>query len=455
MYPDLQPPAVRRASYPPRTGCRVRVHIDGDETFRAIGARVEAATRSIWVTVSFVDLALDVFGEGMSLLASLDRAASRGVDVRLLFWWSEFPGIGSFRGDPDELDELARRGVRAKMRWDHVPRGCHHQKSWVIDGKVAFVGGINITADALSTPAHDGEGHHDLFAEIEGPAVADVAENFVQRWNQASRYDGRGHAFPSTDIADAVATIASPSGVGTTTVQIVRTIRHGLYRGPRGWSGAHLFDLQDGEHAIRETLHRWIDAAERFVYVENQYLLAPDTLDALTRAAARGVDVIVVCPWKPDPNLVLYPEENLRETLAALDALAARSRFALFGLSRPGSKDVPIYVHAKLMIVDDRLMSIGSANHWPPSYTRDSELNACMWDSELAADTRRRLWTEHLGDSKRVAGIETEGAGYVAGWRRLASNRPPGARIVEIDASKYYRFSNDVVAPWARIEPRE
>jgi cardiolipin synthase len=449
MRTDLQPPAVERASYPPRRGNHVEVLIDGHETFRAIGNRLRSATRSVWVTVSFVELELRPFGaETGTLLEELDAAAQRGVDVRLLFWWSEFPGIGSFRGEDDELVALAQRGIQIKMRWDHIPRGCHHQKSWVVDGDTAFVGGINLTVDGCSDQHHENQGHHDLFTAIRGPAVADVAENFAQRWNQASRFDQHGHAFPSRDGAGAISTIPDCRDAGESTVQIVRTIRRGLYRGQRGWHGAHAFELHDGERSIHSTIHRWIDAANTRIYLENQYLLAPDTLESLRAAAARGVEVIAVCPFKPDPNLVLYPKDHLVQSVAALDSLAKQPGFAMFGLLRHSSADgaVPIYVHSKVMIIDDRLLGVGSANLWPPSYSRDSELNVCVWDTALALATRRRLWLEHLGSVPHDS---------IDDWRRLARDRPAGARIAEIDPSAYYRFSQQTEAPWADIEPRD
>ncbi len=457
---DLQPAPVERASYPAREGNSVRVLIDGREALGAILESLRRARRSIWITVSFVELDIVLPGGDRSLLAELDAAAARGVDVRLLFWWSEYRGIGSFRGEPEELEDLARRGVRAKMRWDDVPRGCHHQKSHVIDGEIAFVGGINLTSDGLSTPVHDTHGHHDLSVELRGPVVADVAENFAQRWNQATRSLTQGHVYPSAEIADDVTTPITPGaqdgnthhtndtpaarGTPNTTVQLARTIRRELYRGRRGWSPEHAFELAEGEHSIRETIHRWIDAATTGIYIENQYLMAPDTLERLRLATARGVEVIAVVPHEPDPNLSLYPKAKLLETRAALDALARELGFGLFGLRHPGTEGRPIYVHAKLLIVDDRLLSIGSANMWPPSYNRDSELNVCVWSQEIARETRRRLWLEHVGgDEARALGD----------WRRIAEARPPRSRIVSVDASSYYDFPADFVAPWSHVKP--
>jgi phosphatidylserine/phosphatidylglycerophosphate/cardiolipin synthase-like enzyme len=420
----------------------VKVLIDGDEALGRIFARISAARRSVWITVSFVRLDLPIPGTGRTLLDLLTDLAARDVDVRALFWWSEYPGIGSFRGTPEELASLAKRGVRVKMRWDQVRRGCHHQKSYVVDGEVAYVGGINLSAEALSTPHHSNDAFHDLFAEIRGPAVVDVAANFVQRWNQASETRNRGHAFPSLEAAGDLpeSILAPPPDCGQTPVQVVRTIRKGLYEGRFGWNGgAH--DLSAGEASIQYAVHRWIAAAEQNIYLENQFLMDVATIDLLAQAAERGVEVVAVVPLQPDPNLLLYPKDEMDQTQAALSRLAAARRFGLFGLTAEDASERPIYVHSKLMIVDDRILMVGSANFWPPSFTRDSELNLCIWDATLAARTRERLWREHLQEAT-AAGLDD--------WRSLA--RTSSVRAVPIDPGHYYRFRGGTTAPWAGVE---
>ena len=341
------------------------------------------------------------------------------------------------------------------MRWDHIQRGCHHQKSWFIDDGPAFIGGINITDEALSTPDHDGAGFHDVFAGIEGSAALDVGRNFVDRWNQATVTRDRSHAFPSIECADDLpeiperrfsSSIASPQAA-----QIVRTIGPRLYDGRRGWHGAEPVSLEVGEHGIRDTLHEWIKAARRSIYIENQFLIDPPSIRLLCDAAQRGVEVIAVLPGEPDPNLLLYPEDDMVQTRAELEKLGRLDNIGLFSLAHETESATPIYVHSKLLIVDDRLIMIGSANIWPPSLSTDTELNVACWDQELARSTRTRLWEEHLR-GKPASGLED--------WLRLAreaaegrrDGRTAAVRIVPLEPAGYYKFSRDIDAPWREVE---
>jgi len=456
---NLQPPPVQRASYPARAGNHVRILVDGVETFTRISEIVLGARTRVWITVSFVDLHVDIPGAGMTFLELVEAVAARGVDVRLLFWWSEFPGIGSFRGDDHEIEELAARDTAVRMRWDHLRHGCHHQKTWIVDGTHAFVGGININEEALSEPEHRGPGFHDVFCEVEGSAAADVATNFIDRWNQATVTRQRGLAFPSIDHAGDLDEALAPevalasAHFDDASVQIVRTIADGVYSGARGWHAERRFDLADGETSVCETTHAWIESAERNIYIENQFLMDPATIGLLRDAAERGVEIIAVVPGEPDPNLLLYPEEDMKRTRSALTGISGTANLGLFALIHADADAQPIYVHSKLMIVDDRLLMLGSANIWPPSFTSDSELNVCVWDATTAKSTRTRLWLEHL--------CGTEAAG-LPDWRRLAAearrSRSAGnhadVRIVELDAGRYYEFSDDSAAPWHGVEER-
>ena len=156
-------PAARSGSYPVRAGNVVRPLVDGGPAFRRICAAVETAERSVWVTVAFVERFL-VLPDGGTFFDLLERAVARGLDVRVVFWRepgldpSPGPGWDIFTGNAAERAWLAERGSRVRARWDHLPQGCHHQKSWIIDagapGEVAFVGGINLDSMSMVEPGH-------------------------------------------------------------------------------------------------------------------------------------------------------------------------------------------------------------------------------------------------------------------------------------------------------------
>ncbi len=447
----LQPIPSNHAAYPARRGNAVRVLIDGEESLTAILGAAASAQSSVHVTVAFVDLELPLPGRPQTLIEFFADLSRRGIDVRMLFWRSEYAGIGSFRGEAGELETLRAAGVRTRMRWDRVPDGCHHQKSYIIDDAIAFVGGINLTREALSSQRHDSRGFHDLFVELRGPAVADVAHNFVQRWNQASETLRDGAAYPSIEEAGELDLPVPPGqheARGATTLQVVRTIGKRLYRGPAGWPDESSLDLRAGERSIAVTVAGLIAQARREIYIENQFLMDPDTILALAAAAERGVESVIVVPLEPDRNLLLYPAEQMERTRRALAELSRfPRRCGLFGLVREVEPRRAIYVHSKLLIVDGSVMTLGSANLWPPSYKRDSELNVALEEPALCRQTLRRLWLEHAcGQLPRHLADWSE-LGRL-GRRARVAEEPAPSRIVSIEPASYYAFPEDASAPW-------
>jgi len=181
-------------SYPLRAGNAVRPLIDGEPAFWRIGEAIERARHSVWLTVAFFAPDFRMASTRGSLFDVLDQAVARGLDVRVIFWRPnpESSGLGrTFPGSPADRDMLGERGSSFRARWDRAHgHYVQHQKSWPIDAgkpsEAAFVGGINLTAQAVGSPGHS-EGHpHDVYVELCGPAATDVHHNFVQRWNEAS-----------------------------------------------------------------------------------------------------------------------------------------------------------------------------------------------------------------------------------------------------------------------------
>lgn len=399
------------ASYPLRAGNTIRPLIDGEPAFRRICQAVEAARRSVWVTVAwFRQTFLLPDGRG-TLFDLLDGAVARGLDVRVIFWRpneeTTYAAEGAtFAGTDADHRLLAARGSRFRARWD---RGfgafCQHQKSWLIDAghetEIAFVGGINLNPRSMARPGHPGGGGiHDAYVEIEGPAATDVHHNFVQRWNEASdrnANDGTwGHGGNDELPFPATASI----GRGSACVQIQRNLHGDLYRNAHPAPGAASYPVAGGERSIRQQYLDAIEAARQTIYIENQALSVEAIVVALKRALSRGVDVIMLLPAEPEK---WFTAARLRPDWAVffeqLASLGQFDGFAMCGIASLGSSDrrEPIYVHAKLMIVDGEWATIGSCNLHSNSLEGHSEMNATVWDRDFAQDLRRGLFHEHLG----------------------------------------------------------
>jgi cardiolipin synthase len=346
---------------------------------------------------------------GESFFDVLDRAAARGLDVRVIFWRPnpEFSGQGgTFPGSPDDRRMLEARGARFRARWDRA-RGPYlqHQKSWLVDAgqpsEVAFVGGINLTARAMGSPGHGGGGQHDAYVELSGPAATDVHHNFVQRWNEASERaadDGRwGH-----DAADQLQfPTRLPAPRGPSRVQIQRNIHAGLYADGTASPGATPYDIAAGERTIFDQYLLAINAARQAIYIENQAIPIPPIAAALEAALQRGIEVIALVPAEPEEHVRAARRDPDRRMLFDRVARLGRyERFALVGIAGRNAQGERrnVYVHGKLMVIDDIWTTIGSCNLHSNSLSGHSEMNAAIWDGAVARGLRVALLAEHLGE---------------------------------------------------------
>jgi cardiolipin synthase len=342
-------PAASSGSYPRREGNTVRPLIGGAEAFGRIAQAVDAARDRVWLTVAFYadDFRLP---DGRGLFEVLESAAARGVDVRAVFWQPN-PESAHY-GRTHSIDSPARPSL--KMRWDRASGPyCHHQKSWMVDD-TGFVGGINLTAKALE--------RHDAYVEVNGPCATDVVHNFVQRWNGASE----PHAADDLPLPTAVFA-------------------------PCGGSPVQIQRMFGGERSILEQYEHAIDAAERSIYIENQAIPIPPIAARLEGALKRGVEVLLLVPAIPEDGVYAARQDPAhRELFDGLEALGRHPRCRLAGLS--------VYVHCKLMIVDDIWATIGSCNLHRHSLGGSSEMNASIWDVAVVRDLSERLRRTHEGD---------------------------------------------------------
>ncbi|SUZ59045.1 uncharacterized protein METZ01_LOCUS11899 [marine metagenome] len=409
----FSPPAS--ATFPVRSGNLVEPLVDGAVAFDRIAAAVESATTSVWVCVAFLETDARFPGGRGTFLDLMDDAASRGVDVRVLFWHPEgrLDGLvvvhpdDTFGGTESSIGMLGSRSTRWQARWDAVGRQCQHQKAWLVDAgtdaEVAFVGGINIGKGSMAGPDHAepnpgpevvGDDRyadvHDVHCLVRGPVATDVHDNFVMRWNGASER-GREHgSWPPGETDDLPAPATRTGELGPTTAQIQRSVLPGLYEA-----------LPAGENSVREQYLSAIAAAGYYVYIEDQILLSRVVLVALRDALERGVLVVASVPGNPMPELAAARAHP--GIAAGYDALAALGAYDGFCLSAPcaradrGYREV--YVHAKTAVVDDLWATIGSTNLVFSSFQGDTEMNVSFWDADVARAFRVRQVDEQGGFS--------------------------------------------------------
>jgi phosphatidylserine/phosphatidylglycerophosphate/cardiolipin synthase-like enzyme len=406
-------PPVAKGSYPVRHGNLVRPLIDGEAAFTRICEAVEAAQHSVWVTVAFIHPTFEMPGGRGSFFDVLDRAKTRNLDVRVIFWRTHRAEGQHFHGHDHERAWLAKRGSQFLARWDRAQKHyCQHQKSWLIDagkpGETVFVGGINLNPNSVTSAGHadrDGAHTHDVYCELRGPSASDVHHNFVQRWNEASEAGQDHGVWPQGTQTHLLPFPAEASpAVGHMTVQMQRSVRAGHYTDATPTPDGEAFDIANGERSIFDQYVAAIDAARETIYIEDQYIASPDIVAHLKKALERGVEVVFLAPASPEDQVRAArkrPEaQSFWETLAAL---GRHPHFTLAGIASPRTGE-DIYIHDKIMLVDDHWATIGSCNIASQSFFCDTELNAAIWDAEFVRALRVALLKEHLG-------VDTAGLG--------------------------------------------
>jgi phosphatidylserine/phosphatidylglycerophosphate/cardiolipin synthase-like enzyme len=451
---DVPLPFVKTCSYPVRTTSEVGYLIDGSDTFAAISDAIENAERFVYITGAFVSLNFRMKPPASEeLLDLLKRTAARGVRVAVLFWKPETAILDTV--PPDAAPILG--DARVLARWDTAKApgvyerfhlGCHHQKTFVVDGSVAFVGGLNMVQAYWDTTAHAPNDdrrvsydetsperrtalaashqtlpYHDTFARVAGPAVGDVEANFIERWNGATDKGASPDLAPSAPPA--------PSAEEDIPIQIVRTIPANTYP-----------HTAAGETSVREAMLNLISGARESVYFENQYFFDERVTAAIRAAAERGVRVVGLITRKPDAGQGAGILESFLEDVNASAFQWTSFNPALHRLVQlytPYTEKEPvkdIYVHSKTMIVDDRYVLLGSANVAFTSLDFHSEMCVLVDHAPSALTLRRRLWAEHLCCQESELPI-TFGTGanlwLMEGSRNqksLDSGAPPGSRVV-------------------------
>ncbi len=389
--------------------------IDGEAYFQTLADAFEAARQTIfivgWDIDSRIHLRRDQAQDSESLATTLDRLAEENPELEIYVLEWDFSLLYSLEREIWPLLSLGwqtHERVHFALDGEHPPAASHHQKLVVIDDQLAFVGGIDLTRGRWDTPEHSpqhpqrhdsGSEHspfHDLEMLVSGEVAQEVGKLVRAQWQRAT----------GTELSAANAAASEkfwPAHISADLeaeqVAILRT--WGAYNGSPG-----VREIEDFYLAA-------IDEAEKFIFIENQYLTCDRVGSALVSSLekATGPEVLIIQPQRCHGWLEQETIGALREHM--LQRLRNADRHNRLKVCYPAHQELEkeiIYVHSKLLIADDRLLTLGSANFSNRSMGFDTECNLAISPAEPAeqnsaiAGFRNRLLAEHLGtDPEKVA----------------------------------------------------
>jgi len=374
--------------------------------------------------------------DGPEVAELFSAAARRGVVVKGLVWRSHLDAFAFSEEENRHLGERIEAAGGEVLLDQRVRRGgSHHQKLVVLrhpgrpERDVAFAGGIDLCHSRRDDAEHLGDPQtvrmakaygdrppwHDVQLELRGPVVGALDTTFRERWNDPQSLDARNPLARLRDRlghADMVADPLPPQPpdplpTGPIAVQVLRTypdIRPGYYFAPRG------------ERTVAHGYTKAVSKARRLIYLEDQYMWSVAVAELFAQAMRRHPElhVVVVVPRHPDVDGRLALPPNMIGRQQAIDLCRAADPDRLHVFDLENARGTPVYVHAKVCVVDDTWCSIGSDNFNRRSWSHDSELSCAVLDSRrderapldpagrghgarvFARDLRLRLWREHL-----------------------------------------------------------
>jgi len=364
---------------PFRPGHAVTLLENGAQFFPALIAAIDGAQREFWLETYI----FETDEVGQAVMAALIRAAQRGVTVRLLV-----DGFGSLAFMRDQVERLQAGGVQVlvyrpikRQGWWRLRLRRLHRKLACADGVVAFVGGINILSDFRHQPSRNPtHPRWDFAVRLEGPVANDVRATMARLWRLVAWATRRGR-------------LAVPHSVP-----------------PTSWRGPHrvalvVRDSWRHRHDIEESYLRALAVAKREVWIVCAYFFPGRRFRrALQQCAQRGVRVRLVLQGLSDHPVLHYATRSLYPWLLA-------QGIELYEYTRA-------MMHAKVAVIDNRYLTVGSSNIDPFSLFLAREANAWVDDRELAAHLRQRI-VEEVAEGGQA--LTTETLQQLPWYRRLAS----------------------------------
>lgn len=332
--------------------------INGEEKFKLLREDLDKAKNHIHMEYFvLVDDAL-----GREILDILCDKAKKGVKVRLIY-----DDVGS-KISKNYKRKLTDCGVDhyafmpvTFSKFTSKLNYRDHRKIVVIDGKIGYVGGINISKKYDNSFSDNDWFWRDTHLRLEGEAIGALQTSFLLNWNFVSNEE--------VDITDLFPE-CTPETSHNTAVQIAAC-------GPDSdWAN------------IMEAMFAAINGATKYVYITSPYLIPNgQILTSMTTASRSGVDVRIIIPRKSDSWASQYASDSYIEQL--LDSGVRVYRYCKG------------FVHAKTMVIDGLFTSIGTANLDYRSFSINFEINALLYDREMA-DRMEKVFQIDLADSEEV-----------------------------------------------------
>jgi cardiolipin synthase len=322
-------------------GNKITTLNNGDEIFPAMLAAIRAAKR----TVTFETYIYWTGKIGREFADALSERSRAGVKVHVLLDW-----IGSRSLDDESLDLLRQSGVEVEhyrpLRWYSLSRinSRTHRKIMVVDGRVGFIGGVCV-ADEWTGHAEDPDHWRELHYRVEGPVVAHLQAAFTDNWLKT---------VPS--VLNSEDYFPELAEVGNVSAQVFKS-------SPReGGDSARLMFLLS------------LAAARQRILIHNSYFVPDDRTSAeLIAARQRGVNVEIIVAG-PIIDTPLTRRASRSQWGPLLEAEIAIYEYQ------------PTMTHCKVMIIDDRWVSVGSANFDNRSFRLNDEANLNVLDEAFAAE---------------------------------------------------------------------
>lgn len=343
---------------------RVKVFIDGKKLFQQMIADFDQAEDHIYV--EFYTFYSDKLGK--RVLAALERAAKRGVKVKVLYdlsgsrgtTYKFFAHLEELGGEAQPFNSKANKRITTPRLNYHL-----HRKIVAIDGKLGYIGGFNIGDQYLGEDPKFGY-WRDTHLRVAGQAVIALTARFGMDWNTTCRKTKKERVDLDKLLADLE--IERPSDPGQdVAMQIVSS-------GP-----------DNDNFAIRRAYESIISSARQYVYIQTPYLIPGEPiLESLITAARSGIDVRVMIPCMPDHPFVYRATEYYAKYLV-------NNKVKVYKYNNG-------FIHAKTMVSGNNLASVGSANQDYRSYRLNFEANAFTYNEELTAQLKQ-IFENDIQDS--------------------------------------------------------